>query len=955
MRITEFYIQDYGSLRNLSIPSSGLLDPGVNVLFGPNEAGKSQIKAFIEKVLFSHRSQRSIRERPQGSIFFTHIDEEYRLESEVRRSSTVRKLISNGVVIGEDLSKLFPSMSAEVFASLYSFGLDQLLGAATTGSGTLSEHLFGAVAGGRGISISSALDRLDEKIKRLQSSDTRFDCLGLLFTSLDEYNFRIESVIAEQRAFAETYIYRDELDQDQRRIEDGIRLLGRNLEVLKRVEANREEYIRVLESKRFLELNRNCDSLCREDLRKLESLYTRSESLRRLIVENEASRQQLQVELNALYVETKLLDSSREIEALSIGSRNLGAARDRLAANLSEFEELKLRLGQAFSKFSVDFASEEILASPKEACDAEIDNLVEIRDQLGHIDRKLSSFRNLPLGDLEHDDLVSSRRTLTEKIAACRFLMENLDNSLDGSFMSSGVFRLLQILVLLAVLVSAGGSLLRIFNSALGLDVTVAAAFLLLASLLVKKGTGRSNQLFSKEAVQAAMATIGITELTGSAIRSAEIRFDEDKESIRELLEVREYLALLSRKLSPYGIAIGQSAEVSTARDEISRLVSLLKEAVKLQDLGVRVDQARLALEESKRELIQPLMGDFPELGVNGNESVDFLVALVEHLEERFAEQRRIRSHIDKLEFEITSLVTSSSAMETELHGCEDEMADLLYPLSYITEDCDEGLLELFSQVLAHRQVVENFQQFMNSFFGSTMAEAEKYFQMEPGELSQMISLEEERERDLRAKKDGIIKTKAQIEKEESDVYRVNKIQELEAERQNLLLRIEDLFGELKAAVLARELLKYANTRFEELHQPELMGLSSEIFSRITQGRYLSILKKDNDGKSDSIYARNLYGQDILDSQLSRGTREQLYMAIRLALVTRPGSLDLPLLMDDVMVNADIVRAEGLARELSLVSREHQVLYFCAKDDSIELFEAVGCPINVIDLPRLEF
>ncbi|NNN20231.1 MAG: hypothetical protein HKL84_10350, partial [Acidimicrobiaceae bacterium] len=183
-------------------------------------------------------------------------------------------------------------------------------------------------------------------------------------------------------------------------------------------------------------------------------------------------------------------------------------------------------------------------------------------------------------------------------------------------------------------------------------------------------------------------------------------------------------------------------------------------------------------------------------------------------------------------------------------------------------------------------------------------------------------------------------------------LLQINSVEDTGVSLESLLLEAEEISNKLRAAVLARQLLKNAHTRFEDLHQPELLRLSSEIFARVTQNRYISILKKEY-GKSESIFARNGLGQDILDSSLSRGAREQLYISIRLALVTRPASLDLPLLMDDVMVNADMDRAQGLANELMRVSRTRQILYFCAKSDAIKLFNTAGADVNLLEMDRL--
>jgi uncharacterized protein YhaN len=63
---------------------------------------------------------------------------------------------------------------------------------------------------------------------------------------------------------------------------------------------------------------------------------------------------------------------------------------------------------------------------------------------------------------------------------------------------------------------------------------------------------------------------------------------------------------------------------------------------------------------------------------------------------------------------------------------------------------------------------------------------------------------------------------------------------------------------------------------------------------------------------------------------LSRGTAEQLYLALRLGLVERfaEGAEPLPIVMDDILVNFDEERAASAARSIEELSSRHQVLYF---------------------------
>ncbi len=72
----------------------------------------------------------------------------------------------------------------------------------------------------------------------------------------------------------------------------------------------------------------------------------------------------------------------------------------------------------------------------------------------------------------------------------------------------------------------------------------------------------------------------------------------------------------------------------------------------------------------------------------------------------------------------------------------------------------------------------------------------------------------------------------------------------------------------------------------------------------------------------------DLDGRSLRVEMLSSGTREQLFLALRLALAdafARRG-IELPLVLDDVLVNFDVIRSRAAALVLrDFAKRGHQV------------------------------
>ena len=141
--------------------------------------------------------------------------------------------------------------------------------------------------------------------------------------------------------------------------------------------------------------------------------------------------------------------------------------------------------------------------------------------------------------------------------------------------------------------------------------------------------------------------------------------------------------------------------------------------------------------------------------------------------------------------------------------------------------------------------------------------------------------------------------------------------------------------------LFARHLLQEAIRRFERENQPELVGSISRLFATMTAGRYLEIERPS--GERHAIIIRRQDGAERTPEQLSTGTRELLYLAIRLGYVlhycrqTEP----LPIVMDDVLVNFDDARARSTLQALREVSQQVQILFFTCHPHFVALAQEV--------------
>jgi len=155
-------------------------------------------------------------------------------------------------------------------------------------------------------------------------------------------------------------------------------------------------------------------------------------------------------------------------------------------------------------------------------------------------------------------------------------------------------------------------------------------------------------------------------------------------------------------------------------------------------------------------------------------------------------------------------------------------------------------------------------------------------------------------------------------------------------------------------AMLSVHLVDRARERYERERQPEVVKTAGRVFSAMTGGRYVGVrVPLDNSG----ITVLTAEGGVRSTAELSRGTAEQLYLALRVGLIGSLGATGtaLPVLMDDVVVNFDPERRAGAMAAVAELAKLRQVLFFtCHPETADALVDAIaGSTLRSLDRCQL--
>ncbi len=240
MQIKEAKIFQFGKLNQREIRFA----PGINVVYGENETGKTTLHAFLLAMLFGMEKGRSrqdaylryepwhapsyycgaLRFEVDGKPFYLERNFYHRDKRELLRNETDGEELS--VAYG-DLNMLLGGMSKELFSNTY----DIPQSGAVTGkelAGILTEYLTAAAEGGEGsLYVGRALQQLEKQKKELnqelktiqQEKQQQQQALQmkqeLLHRDLDGLRAEIEKQERQQEACREAY-------------DDGIKQAGEN-------------------------------------------------------------------------------------------------------------------------------------------------------------------------------------------------------------------------------------------------------------------------------------------------------------------------------------------------------------------------------------------------------------------------------------------------------------------------------------------------------------------------------------------------------------------------------------------------------------------------------------------------------------------------------------------------------------------------------------------------------
>ncbi len=158
----------------------------------------------------------------------------------------------------------------------------------------------------------------------------------------------------------------------------------------------------------------------------------------------------------------------------------------------------------------------------------------------------------------------------------------------------------------------------------------------------------------------------------------------------------------------------------------------------------------------------------------------------------------------------------------------------------------------------------------------------------------------------------------------------------------SLEAQIQELAERYARARLAQRVLRDAIARYRSAHEGPLLARANALFPALTCERYARLETDVDERDEDVLIAITADGARRRVAELSDGTREQLFLALRLAAIECHVATAeaVPVLFDDVLLESDDERAQRILATLAELATQTQVLVLTHHRHLVEIARA---------------
>lgn len=893
------------------------LDEKSQLIFGENEAGKSTLYHFIRTILFGFPKKREqIRDftprsgqRYGGNIVIQHgTYGEVTIERFKETRSGQAKVILPDGQEGNDylLEKLLAPLTKDVFDQIFSFQQEQLLDLGDLNE-TKLQHLLLTVGLTGSEQLNQVSQRFFKKRQQLFKPTGRVPKLNQKLTQFKVLETKIEQVEQEEATYQAKQLRYQEIERDLSKASAIKKQLIKQRDYL----ANQQKRISQYVEWETLNKERQPEKrVSDEQLKEIETTFQEY----RFLEKKEHKLLKQHEGLNDLSSPAYLfyLNNQRQLEETLSHQLQVERLSQQLATEqhqIQQIEDEKAALYHTYDLKPIQASEadmQKVITSIREVAEEEEEF---IRDKIV-LDNEISRV-TLRRKELDYQ-LTTLEKELKLHEKQAKTTEEKEANSLNLPIVLIGGAAVLAVI--------AGFSSATWLFLIVGLLVAI-GVFMIWRSAKEQKELERIPQIdisHPKEqyAVQLAQSDENEREYH---------RLQSEKETLQMKLNV-----ILEQKVSwnkLYGL---------NPKESLNNWLSKLPVYYQIMALEEKKQHAQESLKALKEELsgYQDCLAFASDwLLISGQEVKNGYQLLSQFIKE----QQSVREEVQLLEGEQASIPMQLTRIREDLQKLEVRLQSLIPQLTNFHSD---KVVRFLAEQEAYREEeqrladltlrLEDYFDLSKSYQLATINE--DYFAL-TDQLDQWENNQEEQQKESQALRFDLQKMEEK-----------GTLDELYQQRENDLTEIKELAEAWLGYKLAEDILQEVFDYLSDQQLPQVLALTSEYFSILTGGKYPQVVFKQ--GK---LIVQDRKLQKWEATQLSTGTKDQLYIAFRLGFIQlHAHDYDAPIMIDDGWLHFDSGRKEIFFKVMIALGKTRQIICLSSDEEMKAYFEKNG--IDIINL-----
>lgn len=429
-------------------------------------------------------------------------------------------------------------------------------------------------------------------------------------------------------------------------------------------------------------------------------------------------------------------------------------------------------------------------------------------------------------------------------------------------------------------------------------------------------------------------------EATAGRVQLAQLIEEEDRRREERETLARQQQALVEPwRVEMARLSLAADATADDAEDRLSTLQQIQTMLRKLQDQDERITAIHRDGEDFARSLAELLeRAQYADAGW----SVD---AAPKELLDRLNVEQKGQARRKELEEEQAKWTEERRRLEAECVEARTTLQLLCEAAGVATSEELPAVEEASARRRAMEEELQQAEKHLRPLAAPATVDkfADDVLAQDPAELVARGAELETQIRTREARRLELNGEVARLEEQERKLDQSAGAVEAEFAMQNVLARLQTDAREYSRRKLAAVVLRRAIERYRERSQGPLLRRAGELFGRLTLDSFVDLRADwDEAGRPVLVGVRSDRRRTVGIDGMSTGTRDQLYLALRLASLEQDveRTEPLPFIVDDILIQFDDERSAAALRILAELGTKCQVIFFTHHAHLVDLARA---------------